>query len=42
MSGVIVRDNYNKDLKDYFVNKLPHNVKSSEQFDYLQSEPLGP
>jgi U3 small nucleolar RNA-associated protein 14 len=29
-------------LKDYFVNKLPHNVKSSEQFDYLQSEPIGP
>lgn len=29
-------------LKDYFVNKLPHNMKSAEQFDYLQRESLGP
>ena len=49
MAGVIVRETYNKDiicffiqLKDYFVKKMPHNVKSAEQFDYLQSEPLGP
>ena len=49
MAGVIVRETYNKDvrllsiqLKDYFVKKMPHNVKSTQQFDYLQSEPLGP
>lgn len=28
-------------LKDYFVNKLPHNYSSVEQFDYMQDEKVG-
>lgn len=42
MAGVIVRESYNKNLKDYFVSKVPAGYSSAEQFEYLQDERLGP
>lgn len=28
-------------LKDYFVNKLPHNYTNVAQFEYIQDEKIG-
>jgi len=38
--NVILHEERNKLIKKYLVDDLPLNVKSADQFDYLNSKPL--
>lgn len=42
LTNVIINDVRNKQLKDYMVQKLPHQFGTVEQFEYMNKTELGP